>query len=215
MKHKPAIVLMWIFALLPLLLVFLALPFLPEQIPTSWGFDGQVTYSGKNTLWLLAAISPIIALLYQFLPRIDPKRSNYARFQSFYDGFGIAIPLFLLFMLSVTLVESFRPGTLNVGRVVTAAVSVLFLVLGTLMGKLKPNWFVGIRTPWTLADPDVWTKTHRLGGWTFFLTGLMNLPLALLAPEPIYAWAFFLLLFGAIALTIFMSWYWYSKLPRA
>jgi len=211
MKNKKLIGLMWAFALLPAVMVALCWGRLPDWVPTNWGFDGHITYGPKSTLWLLAALAPLIAVCYQKLPHIDPKKPNYERFQEVYDGFGVALPLFMTLMTALILVETLRPGTLYMARVITAVICVLFIGIGCIMGKVKSNWFMGIRTPWALADPDVWNKTHRLGGWVFFLSGLVNLPLALLAGEKVFFVTFFVMLFGGLALTIFMSWKWYQE----
>lgn len=209
MKNKRCIALMWVLSLLPLVMVALAMPWLPERVPTQWGFDGQVSYGGKGTLWLLAALGPVQALLFQFLPRLDPKRENYDKFRGFYETFAALFPLFTSLVLAFILTETFRPGTINVGRTVGALVSLLFLVLGAFMGKVKTNWFMGFRTPWALSDPDVWNKTQRLGGWVFFLAGLVNLPLALLVPEKVFFFILMGTLFLGILLTYLMSWKWY------
>ncbi len=209
MKSRKMIALMWAFALLPGVMVALTWSRLPESVPMNWGFDGEVSYGARGSLWLLAGIGPVIALLYQFLPRIDPKKRNYERFQGVYDGFGAALPLFMTLMMAIILTETFRPGAIAVSRVATAAVCVIFVVIGCIMGKVKPNWFMGIRTPWALADSDVWNKTHRLGGWVFFLTGLINLPLALLAGEKVFFITFFAMALGGVVLTVVMSYVWF------
>ena len=90
--------------------------------------------------------------------------------------------------MGIALVEAFRPGTVSMGRVVSALVGLLFLFLGNLMGKVKPNFFMGIRNPWTLSDPDVWNRTHRLGGGLFFLAGLAAVVSAPLLPEQVTFW---------------------------
>jgi len=84
-------------------------------------------------------------------------------------------------------------------------------VAGNMMGKIKTNWFMGIRTPWALNDPDVWNKTQRLGGRVFFLSGLALILLTFLASEAVRLWVFFPLLFGGILLTYFMSWKWFQE----
>ncbi len=209
MKSKRMIVLMWIFALLPIIMVALLWSRLPERVPLNWGFDGDVSYGSRTWLWLLAAISVAFALLFQFIPRLDPKRKNYERFQGWYDFLGPVFALLFLFLMAITLTEALRPGTIQVNRMVCALVSVLLIILGSLMGKLKPSWFIGFRTPWALSDPDVWNRTHRLGGWVFFLTGLVNLPLALLAREKVFFVTFFVMVLGGVALTTVMSYVWY------
>lgn len=211
MKGKRAIAVMWFFALLPVLLVAVCMPLLPDRVPTNWGLDGRVSYSSVHILWLLAGLSPLLAGLYQFLPRIDPRRRNYEKFQAWYDAFGIIVPLILLVCIIITLTESLRPGSVNVSRTVGLLMGGVLLFIGNMLGKVKSNFFMGIRTPWALSDPDVWNRTQRLGGHVFFLTGLVSLPLALFAPEKVFAGIFFVLLLGGVGLTCFMSWKWYRE----
>ncbi len=211
MKNKKWIALMWTFALIPAVLLAVFWGRLPEQVPTNWGFNGQITYGPKSSMWLLAGLLVLIAALLQFLPKMDPKKQNYQKFQNLYDGFAALFPLFMDLVFVIMLVETFRPGTVNVGRVVTAGVAALFIAIGCIMGKIKPNWFMGIRTPWALSDPDVWNKTHRLGGWVFFLTGLVSLPLALLAPEKVFAFVLLAGVFGGCILTYVMSYVWFKR----
>lgn len=212
MKNKTAIILMWVISLLPFALVALAWPYLPEKVPTHWGFNGQVdSYSSPATLWLLCAISPLLSLGMQFLPRLDPKIENYEKFQARYDFFGPLVPVLLLVCIVITLSESLWPGRIRVGRVIGLMIGLLFLVIGNLMGKIKANWFMGFRTPWALSDPDVWNKTQRLGGWVFFLAGLSAVLLSLLAPEKVFFAVFFAILIVGTVLTYFMSWKWFRE----
>ena len=212
MKNKKAILLMWIVSLLPFVLVAIAWPYLPERIPGHWGLNGQIDrYDAPATLWLMCAIGPLLSLGMQFLPRLDPKRENYEKFQPYYDFFGPLVPLLLLLCIAVTLSESLWPGRINVARAIGLMVGVLFLIIGNMMGKVKTNWFMGFRTPWALSDPDVWNKTQRLGGWTFFLSGLSALVLSLLAPEKIFFVVFFSILIVGLVLTYVMSWKWFRE----
>ena len=215
MKSKKAILLMWIVSLLPFVLVAIAWPYLPERIPGHWGLNGQIDrYDAPATLWLMCAVGPLLSLGFQFLPRLDPKRENYEKFQPYYDFFGPLVPLLLLLCIAVTLSESLWPGRINVARAIGLMVGVLFLIIGNIMGKVKTNWFMGFRTPWALSDPDVWNKTQRLGGWTFFLSGLSAVILSLLAPVQVFFAVFFAILFLGIALTYFMSWKWFKDKER-
>lgn len=210
MKSKRCIVLMWFFALLPLVLVALCWDRLPAQVPIHWGINGEVdNLASKGALWGLCAISPALALLFQFLPRLDPRRENYGRFQGFYDLLGILFILLFLAVMVITLSETLYPGRISVGKAVPFLIGVLFLIIGNQMGKVKSNWFLGFRTPWALSDPDVWNRTQRLGGWIFFLSGLAAVILSLLAPPAVLCVVFFSLLLGGVALTFFMSWHWY------
>ena len=164
MKSKRNIAILWVASLVPAVVLLWVYRRLPAQVPISFGFDGAVnTYGPKATLWLLAGLGPLMASMLQFLPQIDPKRKNYAKFQRYYDQFAISLELFLLVVFCLIVTETMRPGTVSIGRVVTALVGMLFLLLGNMLGKIKHNYFFGIRTPWTLADPDVWIRTHSLG----------------------------------------------------
>lgn len=211
MKSKKAIVTMWIFALLPAALVLAFTPFLPERVPTHWNLDGTVTYGSVGTLWLIAALSPALAALFQFMPRIDPRKGNYEKFQDKYDTLGVLMPLILLVCLLITISESLQPGRINVGRTVGVLVGLLFVVIGNMMGKVKSSFFLGFRTPWALSDPDVWNKTQRMGGFVFFFSGLAAVVLGLFAPEKVFFWVFLLLLAGGLGATFFMSWKWYQE----
>ena len=212
MKSKRSIAALWLLALLPLVLVAVCYTRLPDRVPMHWGIDGAVNrYGGKNELWLMGALGPVLALLLQFLPRLDPKKRNYERFHTYYEAAALVIMAFLAVVMGVVLVECFRPGTLSVGRVVSALAGLLFLFLGNLMGKVKPNFFLGIRTPWTISDPDVWNRTHRLGGGLFFLCGLATLASALLLPGAVTFWVLMGGVLTAALVPAAMSYLWYRK----
>ena len=213
MKNKKMIALMWVLALAPFVLVALSWNKLPDLVPLHWNTANQVdSYAPKSRLWLLCCIAPVLALLFQFLPKIDPKKENYERFQGKYDLFGPILPSILLLALVFTVSEAISPGALPIGRLLLGAVSIVLMVAGNVMGKVKTNWFMGIRTPWALSDPDVWGKTHRMGGRVFFLGGLVTLILCLVLPAEIEEIAVFAMLglFGVgMVATYFMSWKWY------
>ena len=211
MKNKKAILLMWLLALLPSLELLLAWSKLPEQVPMQWGFDGVVgSYGPKSQLWVIAGMGLLIPLLLQVLPKIDPKKENYQKFQKIYDGFALAVSLFMAVIMAFVLTETLRPGSIAISRVIMVFLSFLLMAVGAIMGKIKTNWFMGVRTPWALSDPDVWNKTYRLGGWVFFLTGLVELPVSIWCPEKVMAAVLLVGILGGTILTYFMSWKWYK-----
>ena len=212
MKSKKCIAAMWLLALLPLLLMAVFYARLPDRVPMHWGFDGEIDrYGSKNELWLIGALGPLFALLFQFLPRLDPKKRNYERFHTYYEAFALVLVASIAVMMGIALLESFRPGTVFVGRVVSALVGSLFVFIGNLMGKVKPNFFLGIRTPWTLSDPDVWNRTHRLGGGLFFLAGLATVASAFLLPEQVTFWVLMAGVLAAALIPAVMSYVWYRR----
>ena len=212
MKRKGSILAMWLLALLPLVLVAVFYARLPDEVPMHWGFDGEIDrYGSKNELWLIGALGPLFALLFQFLPRLDPKKRNYERFHTYYEAFALVLVAFIAVMMGIALLESFRPGTVSMGRVVSALVGLLFMFIGNLMGKVKPNFFMGIRTPWTLSDPDVWNRTHRFTGRLWFLVGVVTIPCALWLPERLFAVLFGMGMLLSTGAGIVMSYVWYRR----
>ena len=181
--------------IIPLLIVLvsIALGFyfysaFPDSVPVHWGVDGAPDRYGSKFegAWLMPLIAIGMYLLFRFLPYIDPKKDKYQQFAKVYFIFRLII---LLMMLVIYLVASANSLGYNV-RVevwIPVAVGILFLIMGNYMGKLKPNWFMGIRTPWTLSNDEVWNKTHRLGGKLFILLGLLMIITPLLPYTNIFA----------------------------
>ena len=215
MKSRRNIALLWAFSVVPVIILMVVYQKLPERVPVNFGFDGTVNaYGDRATLWMMAGLGPLMALLFQFLPRIDPKRQNYAKFQRYYDQFAIFMELFLLVVFGLVVTETLRPGTVSIGRAVTALISIMLVLLGNMMGKIKHNYFFGIRTPWTLADPDVWTRTHSLGGKLWFALGVVLLPCSLLLPERGFFAVLLAGLLGSTVLVVVLSYLWYRQKQR-
>ena len=215
MKSRRNIALMWGFSLVPAVVLLFVYGKLPQQVPINFGFDGAVNaYGPRPIMWLLAGIGPLMALTLQFVPRIDPKRGNYAKFQRYYDQFAICMQLFLLAVFGLSVAETLRPGTVSIGRMVTALVSILLILLGNMMGKIKHNYFFGIRTPWTLADPDVWNRTHSLGGKLWFALGLVLLPCSFLLPEQVFFVILMAGVLGSAGLLMVLSYLWFREKQR-
>ncbi len=177
----------YMLAALNLLLAAVFYPSLPEQIPMHWDFHGNVTLNDKVQIFGMCGMALLFAVLFDVLPHVDPRKKNYKKFGSYYDGFCLVMQIFLLVMTGVILTESFRPGMLSVPMVTMIGVGLLFLFLGNLLPKVKSNFYMGIRTPWALSSEEVWRKTHRLGGKCFFLCGLVFILCAFL-PSQQAAW---------------------------
>ena len=110
-------------------------------------------------------------LLFLALPYLDPRRERYADFAKVYHIFKGILVGFMALIYFITGLAGLG-YQVSVGAIIPAGVGLLFIVLGNYMSKIKPNWFMGIRTPWTLESEEVWNKTHRLGGKLFILMGL-------------------------------------------
>jgi len=147
--------------------------YLPNQLPVHWNGAGQIDGYGSKArgLFLVPFLSLGQYLLLLLLPRIDPGRANYARFAGAYSVIRISIAAALAGTYMATILL-YLGRQINVTTVAMLFAGGLLIVLGELMAKIRPNWFVGIRTPWTLSSKAAWTKTHRLGGWLFIATGV-------------------------------------------
>ena len=148
-----------------------AAPNLPEQMVTRWNAAGDPTGALSRTagMWLVPGLAAGLLGLFALLPRIDPLGENIAAFRVHYDRFVVVFTAFLVALhLAVLAVNLGYP--VDVTTLVVAGAAALFYYLGTLLPRVEPNWFVGIRTPWTLSDDEVWDRTHALGGRLFKLS---------------------------------------------
>lgn len=156
---------------------------LPAQVPSHWGINGQI--DGTMSRLVGALFSPAIGilmwLLLLILPRIDPRRDAYAAFSGTLQLFINTLVLFFA-LIHVGMLGIAMGWRIDMPRLIIVGVGLLFAVLGNELGRVQPNWFVGIRTPWTLADPEVWRRTHRVGGRLFFALGLVFAVAGLLLP---------------------------------
>jgi len=164
---------------------FIAMQYMPERIPTHWGIDGQP--NSWSPRFPGAFIGPIVAtiflILFPLLQRIDPKQKNYANFQKAWEGIQTLLVLFFAYIQIITYIATLRPVSNNfIGQSIMAGIGVLFIIMGNYMGKVRQNWFVGVRTPWALEDPTVWQKSQRVGGWAFVLGGIIILISTFVAP---------------------------------
>lgn len=184
----------------------LALPFLPAQVPSHWNIAGEVDgYSSPLTAALLTpALILALAVILPHLPKIDPRRENYAQFQGTYALTINAIALFLTALHLLTLAFALGAG-FDLARLVFLGLGLLIAVIGNELGRVQPNYFMGIRTPWTLADDEVWRRTHRLGGRLLAVAGALTALAALLLPLPVAAPLGLAFILGAAAFAV-----WYS-----
>lgn len=149
-----------------------AYPRMPEVVPTHWNAQGQVNgYGSRNVgAFLLPVMMLGVSVLLLIIPEIDPLKANIQKFRGMYNGFIVVFSAFFLYMHVLTTLASLGVA-LNMTQLMLPGMGLLFIYAGFLLDKAKPNWFIGIRTPWTLSSPTVWEKTHHLGGWMFKIAG--------------------------------------------
>jgi len=159
-----------------------AWPRVPDRIPVHFDFAGNVDRYGGRVEGLLVVPLLCLALwgLFLLLPKIDPARRDYSAFAGAWTLVQVSLFGFFTF-LQVTMVGSALGIHLDVSRAITLGTAVLFIVLGSALGRLKRNWFAGVRTPWTLSSERSWVATHRLAGKLFVAVGLLTLPASLVS----------------------------------
>jgi uncharacterized membrane protein len=151
-------------------------PQMPEQMASHWNAKGQVDdYLSKFWGLFLIPITLVgLALLFMAVPRVDPLRENIEKFRKYYDGFVI---LFMIFMICVYLMTILWSIEIRISPnlFLPIAAGIMFIGAGILVENTKQNWFIGIRTPWTMSSESVWDKTHRMGGKLFKIAGAISI----------------------------------------
>ncbi|MBN1993829.1 MAG: SdpI family protein [Anaerolineae bacterium] len=210
MKIRKSEVAILVITALAFILSAVVYPQMPALVASHWNAQGQVDgYMSKFWgLFFLPLLLVGLALLFIAIPRIDPLRANIQTFRKYYDGFVI---LFFVFMIVIQVqVILWNLGIqISPNIVMPIAVGLLFFYAGILCENSKRNWFIGIRTPWTLSSDEVWAKTHRLGGKLFKLAGVITF---LGAFWPNYAiWFILLPIIGVSLYTIVYSYVIYQN----
>ena len=149
-------------------------PQMPEKIAFHWNAQGQVDgYISKFWgLFLMPLISLMLFLLFIAIPKIDPLKHNIEKFRKYYDGFVLLMTVYLFYVY--LLIIFWNIGIrLNIVQSLVPAIGILFYYVGILTENAKRNWFIGIRTPWTLSSERVWEQTHKIGGKLFKIAGII------------------------------------------
>ena len=189
-------------------------PSLPDQVPTHWNFQGQPDgYSSKAVASLIMPLLPLgLYIFLTLLPKIDPKKDNYGKFALPYEKIRTATVLVIAGFTALPILTSLGYNV-NISLISRIAVPLLIILNGNYLGKIRYNYFTGIKTPWTLASEEVWNKTHRVGGRMMVVGGFVSL-LSLFTP-PTYGMILMLagLLVPAI-LAIIYSYILYRKIAK-
>lgn len=153
-------------------------------IAIHWNAHGQANgYAGRNALFLTPAISFGLALLLGLIPRLEPRGLNLARSRKAYIATWIAVMVVMAGTTTVVALNAVASGALaRPSLVIPVGVGLLLLVVGNYLGKVRSNFFFGVRTPWTLSSDLAWNKTHRLAARLFVIWGLLVL-VSVAAPD--------------------------------
>ncbi|MCP4139674.1 MAG: SdpI family protein [Chloroflexi bacterium] len=166
-----------IFSSLIILVLFLLGAFfydaMPEQMASHWNANDEVD-GYMNRFWgvyMMPLISVFILILFFVLPNIDPLKENILAFRKEFNLFIFVIIIFLAYIWLLTLLWNLGYTSFKMGTAILPALGFLFIFMGYLIRKSKRNWFIGIRTPWTLSSDTVWAEIHRIGGALFMISG--------------------------------------------
>jgi len=189
----------FLLAIITFVVSLIFLPKLPAQIPMHWNVRGEVdNLVAKETgIWFIPAMILAISLLFGFLPMFDPKKDKYKLFKKEWDIMQTGIIGFLVYLQFITIYISLNPQT-SILPLMFMGLGVLFVLIGNFLSKIRQNYFIGIKTPWALADEDNWNKTHRYGSWCFVIAGILILA------EAYFIWYAPIVILGSILLTAFL-----------
>ncbi len=175
---------------------------LPDRMASHWGFNDQV--NGYMSRFWGAFLVPLMAVamlgLFLLIPNIDPLKANIAAFRPIFNAFITAIVVFLLYLHVLTVMWNLGIQGFHMSAALMPGLGLLFIFAGIMMRQAKRNFFIGIRTPWTLSSDRVWAQTHRVGGLLFVLCGVLAM-FGVLFPGMV---AFWLVLVPIIAVTVFL-----------
>jgi uncharacterized membrane protein len=192
-------------------------PILPQLIPTRWNIEGRIdAYGDKSwSLFLLPAMMAGFLVLFYFLPALSPKHFEVDSFRSTYLYMMVLLTAMFAYLHGVILYGVWKScqgaGTFDVGRPLLAGILMIFALLGNVMGKVRKNFYIGVRVPWTLASDRVWNDTHRLAAWVMVATGVIGFLMTVTGLPILFV---IILLVGSAFIPIIYSFVHYKSLER-
>lgn len=191
-----------------------AYPFLPETVPIHWNLRGEADgFAPKAVaLALTPALILVFAGLLRILPAIDPKREEIRRFERSYH-MVVNLILTLLLVIHAMVVANGAGWSVDISVVLPLLIGLLFLFLGNEMPRFRQNFFLGIRTPWTLSDEEVWRQTHRVGGRVFVIGGALMMAASFL-PAPYHFAVFLAAAVASSVIPVVLSYVYYRRRAR-
>ena len=183
MSTRNTLILILVLAVLMVGIGLYSYPRMPEVVAVHWNAQGIANGYGSRfeAVFILPLITIVVAALLLFIPEIDPLKANIEKFRKDFNGFMLAFALFFfyLYVLTTLLNLGFQ---FSLNQFLVPGFGIFIYACGVLLGKAKRNFFIGIRTPWTLSSDTVWAKTHLLGGLLFKISGVIAI-LGILSPN--------------------------------
>ena len=150
---------------------------LPDQVASHWGANDQVNGYMPRLLgvFMMPLVTVFMLILFLVIPNIDPLKANIAQFRETFNTFIVLMIAFMIYVHALTLIWNLGYTSFRMSAAMLPAMGLLFIFMGQLVSKAKRNFFIGIRTPWTLSSDTVWDKTHQVGGKLFVASGVLAL----------------------------------------
>ncbi len=185
----------WIIAILMTLLSWALAAWLytclPQRVPTHWNWEGKVDGWGDKSwaTFLMPATMTGMLVLFVFLPALSPRQFEVDSFRSTYLYIMVLTTGLFAYMNAIILLQTWQevrggPKYLEIGRALIAGIFLFIALLGNVMGKVRRNFYIGIRVPWTLASERVWDDTHRLAAWVMVAAGSIGFVLVIVGVSP-------------------------------
>jgi uncharacterized membrane protein len=189
---------------------------LPDQMASHWNINDEVDgYMPK--VWGVF-LMPLVTLglfgLFLIIPNIDPHKANIAEFRESFNLFIVLFVAFMLYVHGLTLAWSLGYTGFRLSTMLLPAMGLLFIFIGFMLRRAKRNFFIGIRTPWTLSSDTVWEKTHRLGAILFMASGALAF-IGGLFGGMIAFWMLFVPLIGSVIFLLVYSYVLYRRETKA
>lgn len=213
MSTKNSLIIIAILIIASIIVSAVVYPQLPEQVASHW--DANDNVNGTMPRFWGVAFAPLLtifmALLFMVIPGIDPLKANIAQFRETFNAFIVLIVAFMIYIHILTLVYNLG-YIFRISLAMIPALGLIFAFTGVLMGKAKRNFFIGIRTPWTLSNDEVWDKTHALGSKLFIVAGLGSLLTIFLGENGF--WLMMALIMGAAFIPVAYSYVLYRQIVK-
>ncbi len=189
---------------------------LPDSMASHWNANDQVNgYMPKFWgVFLMPLLTVGMFLLFLAIPNIDPLKANIAQFREAFNLFIVLLVAFMLYVYGLSLAWNLGYAGFNMSRAMLPALGLLFIFIGFLFRSAKRNFFIGIRTPWTLSSDRVWNETHRLGSVLFMISGVLAFIGALFGGQTAL-WFMFIPLIGSTVFLLIYSYLLYERETKA
>jgi len=189
---------------------------LPDPMASHWDVNDQVNgYMSKFWgVYMMPLVTIGMFLIFLVIPNIDPLKANIAQFRETFNLFIAFMVGFMVYIQALTLRWNFGYTNLGIGKAMLPAMGLLFFIIGSMLRKAKRNWFIGIRTPWTLSSDSVWNETHRLGGILFMVSGAIAVVGGFFGGMVAF-WSIMIPVFGTSIFLVVYSYVLYQKEVKA